>query len=90
MQSFRGFVIGTLNFVCFLAFFAIIVAYAYGGYTYGQVYLANVPQWAAAVIGGVLGYLIASIVIGIIFTLIDIQDGIRDLNRLVAKQGEKP
>jgi hydroxymethylglutaryl-CoA reductase len=101
MQFFRGFVIGTLNFVAFIAFFAAIAYGAWAGYENGAQLAAdaareagaeavNLPSWAYAVIGGVLGWLYASVVLGILFVLIDIQDGIRDLHRDLTKKDSAP
>jgi hypothetical protein len=82
MQAFRAFVINTLSLVAFLAFLAIIAGAALYGYQSAdlqQVY--GVPPAAAAGIGGVVGWLAATIVLGLLFTLIDIRDGIRDVER---------
>jgi hypothetical protein len=94
MQFFRGMVIGTLNFVAFLFFIAVIVASAYTGYSEGAQIAAEaaaevgreapvlqLPSWAWAIIYGVVGYIVASVMLGILFVLLDIQDGIRDLIR---------
>lgn len=100
MQFFRGLVIGTLNFVAFIAFFAAIIGGGLLGYFQGTEILADaareagadaanftLPPWALAIIGAILGWLYASIVLGILFVLIDIQDGIRDLHRDLTKKG---
>jgi hypothetical protein len=99
MQFFRAIVIGTLNFVAFLFFIATIVAFAYNGYENGAQIaidaaaeagaepLLELPAWAWAIVHGVFGYIVASIATGILFVLLDIQDGIRDLHRLIEGKG---
>lgn len=98
MQFFRGVVIGTLNFVALLAFIATIVLAGIGGYVSGPEILAqfglaemaagwNLPEAAYAAIGAVMGWIVASIALGVLFVLIDIQDGIRDLHRDLTKTG---
>ena len=97
MQFFRGIVIGTLNFVAFLAFIATIILAGVGGWVSGPEILGqfglaeaaadwNIPQPAYAAIGAVMGWIVASIALGVLFVLIDIQDGIRDLHRDLTKK----
>lgn len=96
MQFFRGIVIGTLNFVAFLAFIAAIVLAGVSGYVNGADMFAsvnlqetmegfNLPQPVYAVFGVIVGWVVASIALGVLFVLIDIQDGIRDLHRDLTK-----
>ena len=82
MQAFRAFVINTLSLVAFLAYLAMIAGsafYAYQNTELQQLY--GVPPVGAAIIGGVSGWLSATIVLGVLFVLIDIRDGIRDIER---------
>lgn len=102
MQFFRNLVIGTLHFVAFLAFIAWIVVAAWTGYETGvsqaaeavaeaganASFITEIPAWGWAIIYGIVGYLSASIATGILFVLLDIQDGIRDLNRLLGGKKE--
>ncbi|MGD2131350.1 MAG: hypothetical protein PVI23_01060 [Maricaulaceae bacterium] len=95
MQFFRALVIGTLNFVGFIAFIGAIVISAFAGWEEGPAILsfafgpgvddvellASIPQAGWAAIGAVIGWIMASLALGVIFVLIDIQDGIRDLHR---------
>ena len=93
MEFFRSFVIGTLHFVAVIAYFAAIVFGAWTGYEDGARLAADaaretgataatgLPAWAYAVIGGIAGWLYASVVLGILFILLDIQDGVRDIHR---------
>ena len=102
MQFFRGMVIGTLNFVAFLFFIAVIVGSAYTGYSEGasqalefaqqagrETPLLTLPDWAWAIVYGIVGYIVASVMLGILFVLLDIQDGIHDLIR-VTQGGSAP
>ncbi len=89
MQAFRALVIGTLNIVAFILFLAAVVIGAVGGYQgellvplYEMLGINPLPAAANAVIGGVVAYLLASVTFGLIFILLDIQDGIRDLIRI--------
>jgi hypothetical protein len=97
MEFFRKVIIGTLQFVAFLFFIAVIVASAWNGYENGaqiaidaareagaEAPAFTLPAWGWAIVYGILGYLVASVMTGILFVLLDIQDGIRDLNRLIA------
>jgi len=45
------------------------------------------PAPAYAAIGAIMGWIVASIALGVLFVLIDIQDGIRDLHRDLTKTG---
>ena len=93
MELFRSFVIGTLHLVAVIAYFAAIAFGAWTGFESGATIAADaaretganmaagLPTWAYAVIGGVAGWLYASVVLGILFILLDIQDGVRDIHR---------
>ncbi|MET0546046.1 MAG: hypothetical protein ABWZ40_07025 [Caulobacterales bacterium] len=82
MQAFRAFVINTMSLVAFLAYLAIIAGGALYGYQNAELQqLYGLPSAAAAGIGGVVGWLAATIVLGLLFVLIDIRDGIRDVER---------
>lgn len=99
MQFFRGLVIGTLNFVAFIAFIGAIVISAFAGWSEGPAILSfafgpgaddvellnSIPQAGWAVIGAIIGWIFASLALGVLFVLIDIQDGIRDLHRDLTK-----
>jgi ABC-type sulfate transport system permease component len=99
MQFFRGIVIGTLNFVAFLFFFAVIIGSAWNGYENGAQMALDaareagasaptftLPAWGWAIIYAIVGWVVASVVLGILFVLLDIQDGIRDLHRDLTKK----
>jgi hypothetical protein len=99
MQFFRSMVIGTLHFVAFLFFIAVIVGSAWNGYENGaQLALEaargagqeapgfSLPAWGWAIVYGIIGYIVASVLTGILFVLLDIQDGIRDLHRDLTKK----
>lgn len=82
MQAFRAFVINTLSLVAILAYLAMIAGTALYGYNstdFQSMYGLSKP--AAAGIGGVLGWLSATLALGVLFVLIDIRDGIRDVER---------
>lgn len=88
MQAFRALVIGTLNIVAFILFLATVALGVAGGYQgellaplYDLIGIPPLPDAANAVIGGVAAYLVASVTFGLVFVLLDIQDGIRDLHR---------
>jgi hypothetical protein len=99
MQFFRGIVIGTLNFVAFLFFFAVIIGSAYTGYTEGaanalqaareigqEAPAFQLPPWGWSIVYAIVGWVVASVLTGILFVLLDIQDGIRDLHRDLTKK----
>lgn len=93
MRAFRILVVGTLNVVAFIAFIAVIAIGVLAGMQKDGVLLAqlnvvyaNAPTWLGGVVGGVLGYLTASVAIGILLVLLDIQDGIRDIERLAKER----
>ncbi len=100
MQFFRKLVIGTLSIVAILFFFGVIVGSAWTGYENGAQILADaareagadapftLPAWAWAIVGAIIGWVWASVVLGILFVLIDIQDGIRDLHRDLTKKDD--
>ena len=99
MQFFRGLVVGTLNLVAFLVFIAAIILGAWGGWVDGAgilsfafgdavsdvEFLSAIPQPGWAVIGAIISWVVASLALGVLFVLIDIQDGIRDLHRDLTK-----
>ncbi len=88
MHAFRAFVIATLNFVAFLAFFAAIALGVLSGMR--DEFLVNIPYelpvWAGGLIGGFVAWMAASVVLGLLFVLIDIQDGVRDLIRVIQER----
>jgi|GEM_PF-2511724 len=87
MQAFRALVINTLSLVALLAYIATIAASALYGYQNTELQaMYGVPPVGAAIAGGILGWLSATIVLGLLFVLIDIRDGIRDIER----QGRTP
>jgi hypothetical protein len=91
MQMFRAFVIGTLNIVAILLFIGAIIVGVLAGLQGGpdaaaQAGLPELPAAVWGVAGGVMGWLSASVGLGILFILIDIQDGIRDLHRDLTRQ----
>lgn len=96
VDKFRSFIIGTLHLVAFIAFFGSIIFGVLGGMDPGYLDRLNLPfdlpattsPILGAVIGGVVGWLTASIALGVLFILLDIQDGIRDLLKLAAKENE--
>ncbi len=86
MQAFRAFVINTLSLVALLAYIAIIAGTALYGFKNEELQsLYGLAPAAAAGIGAVAGWLSATIVLGVLFVLIDIRDGIRDLERQMRK-----
>jgi hypothetical protein len=96
MQFFRGIVIGTLHFVAFLFFFAVIIGSAWNGYENGALLALEAAREAGAespgftlppwVVYAIVGWIVASVILGILFVLLDIQDGIRDIHRDLTKQ----
>jgi hypothetical protein len=98
MDFFRKMIIGTLQVVAVLFFFGAIVVFAWTGYeSGGEIFIDaareagteaafTLPSWVWAIIGAVAGWVWASVVLGILFVLLDIQDGIRDLNRALTKK----
>ena len=87
MQAFRAFVINTLMLVALLTYIATIAGTAMYGYQNAELQaMYDVSPVVAAIAGGVSGWLSATIVLGLLFVLIDIRDGIRDIER----QGRKP
>jgi hypothetical protein len=86
MQAFRAFVINTLSLVALLAYLATIAGSALYGYQNAELQtMYGVSPVIAAVAGGISGWLSATIVLGVLFVLIDIRDGIRDVERQMAK-----
>ncbi len=94
MQTFRAIVIGTLNLVAVLFFLASLViggaaGYLHGGEIAGGLGLSvDLPAPVYAAAGVVIGWVAASVVLGLLFVLIDIQDGIRDLHRDLTRKPE--
>ena len=91
LQTFRAIVIGTLNIVAVLVFIGVIIIGVLAGLNAGsdlgaQYGLPELPGPAWGVIGGLVAWLAASVVLGFLFVLLDIQDGIRDLNRVMTRQ----
>lgn len=98
MDFFRKMIIGTLHFVAFLVFIGLIVLGGVGGFQTGPEMFAEfglqetmegfgLPPFVYAIFGVIAGWIVASVVLGILFILLDIQDGIRDLHRDLTKSG---
>jgi uncharacterized membrane protein len=86
MQAFRAFVINTLSLVALLAYLAVIAGTALYGFKNEELQsLYGLSPAVAAGIGAVAGWLSATIVLGVLFVLIDIRDGIRDVERQMRK-----
>lgn len=65
----RGFIIGTLQVMTYVYFFVVIAAFAFSA-----AYMGYRFDFGMFLLGGIVGFVIASVICGLIFVLIEIRD----------------
>lgn len=77
----KGFIIGTLKVVAYIAFFLFPLVYAVLGYQTGMVNGGEGAAIAGLIGGAIAGFIIGTIFIGGLFVLIDIRDEVKALRQ---------
>jgi len=83
----KRFIVRCVEIVSYIGFFAFIIAGASGGYQRAiDIGGGGVqPVWGM-VIGGILGFVLAVIVFGVLFLLLDIADNTRRTRELLERR----
>jgi len=79
------FIVKCVEIVSYIGFFAFIIAGASGGYQRVSDLGGTKPVWGI-VLGAILGFVMAVIVFGVLFLLLDIADNTRRTRELLERR----
>ena len=79
------FIVKCVEIVSYIGFFAFIIAGASGGYQRVSDLGGTKPVWGI-VLGAILGFVLAVIVFGVLFLLLDIADNTRRTRELLERR----
>ncbi len=77
----KGFIIGALKIVAYIAFFLFPLGYAFFGYQTGMMSGGDGAAIAGLIGGAIGGFILGTIFIGGLFVLIDIRDEVKALRK---------
>ncbi len=77
----KGFIIGALKFVAYIAFFLFPLGYAAVGYQAGLTTGDDSAAIVGLIAGAIGGFLLGTIFIGGLFVIIDIRDEVKALRK---------
>jgi TRAP-type C4-dicarboxylate transport system permease small subunit len=81
----KRFIVKCVEIVSYIGFFAFIIAGASGGYQRVSDLGGAKPVWGI-VLGAILGFVLAVIVFGVLFLLLDIADNTRRTRELLERR----
>lgn len=86
----RDFIVNIFEGLAWLVFVLVIAAGSLGGYRAAQMGRVDLEPWAGASVGFLVGLVAATVVLGLIFTLLDMRASLDRLAQIAEDRNRTP
>jgi hypothetical protein len=86
----RDFIVNIFEGLAWLIFVLVIAAGSLGGFRAAQMGRIELQPWAGAGVGFLVGLVVATVVLGLIFTLLDMRSSLDRLAQIAEDRNRSP